>query len=372
MRVHITAEGDAAVLGGRCSSALAARNGMTSEMAEEAERNEPEENNRADCRLRSKLCSALRRKMESLSSASFSSPPSDGDDAVDSTHGSLCVSHGSFSLMGRGREMEEAVTEAPGFVPAHDFYGVFDGHGGATVATVCRERMHVVLADLTAASVEGMWEERWWREALAACFAKVDVEVAGATATAAVDGTVGSTAVVAVVGERRIVVANCGDSRAVLCRGGAAVPLSIDHKPERPDELKRVEAAGGRVINWSGHRVMGVLSISRSIGDLCFKPFVISEPEVTVIKRTDEDEFILLASDGLWDVVSNAEACRVARHCLAGGTVERFPEEVRGHNADFATAVLVRLALSRGSMDNVSVVVAQLKRFGGSAGYSML
>ncbi|KAJ8464419.1 hypothetical protein OPV22_026971 [Ensete ventricosum] len=75
----------------------------------------------------------------------------------------------------------------------------------------------------------------WWR-ALEAGFARVDAEVMEAT-RALKKGTVGSTAVVA---EKWIVVANCGDSRAVLSRGGVAVPLSIDHKPDRPDELRRV------------------------------------------------------------------------------------------------------------------------------------
>lgn len=77
---------------------------------------------------------------------------------------------------------------------------------------------------------------------------------------------VGSTAVVAVVSPAEIVVANCGDSRAVLCRGGRALPLSSDHKPDRPDELVRIEEAGGRVIYWDGARVLGVLAMSRAIG----------------------------------------------------------------------------------------------------------
>lgn len=77
---------------------------------------------------------------------------------------------------------------------------------------------------------------------------------------------VGSTAVVAVVSPAEIVVANCGDSRAVLCRGGGALPLSSDHKPDRADELVRIEEAGGRVIYWDGARVLGVLAMSRAIG----------------------------------------------------------------------------------------------------------
>lgn len=85
---------------------------------------------------------------------------------------------------------------------------------------------------------------------------------------------VGSTAVVAVVSPTEIVVANCGDSRAVLCRGDRALPLSSDHKPDRPDELLRIEEAGGRVIYWDGARVLGVLAMSRAIG-ICLALYIV-------------------------------------------------------------------------------------------------
>ncbi|KAL1550609.1 protein-serine/threonine phosphatase [Salvia divinorum] len=68
--------------------------------------------------------------------------------------------------------------------------------------------------------------------------------------------TVGSTAVVAVVCSSHIIVANCGDSRAVLYRGKEPIALSVDQKPNREDEYARIEAAGGKVIQWNGHRVL--------------------------------------------------------------------------------------------------------------------
>lgn len=182
--------------------------------------------------------------------------------------------------------------------------------------------------------------------------------------------TVGSTAVVAVVGGEVVVVANCGDSRAVICRDGVAVPLSNDHKPNRPDELDRVEAAGGRVINWDGYRVLGVLATSRSIGDQHLKPFVISEPEVTVSERTNADEFLILASDGLWDVISNEVACQVVRRCLDGqvGRIRKIENgrsshaiEAKSQVAEAAT-LLVEMAMGRGSRDNISAIVVELKK----------
>ncbi|KAI3762512.1 hypothetical protein L1987_52942 [Smallanthus sonchifolius] len=113
---------------------------------------------------------------------------------------------------------------------------------------------------LLAAEMEAA-EEMNWEGLMVDSFVKMDEEVNEAD----VVGSMGSTAVVAVVSDDEIVVANCGDSRAVLSRGGAVVPLSNDHKPDRPDELERIEDSGGRVVNWNGQRVLGILSTSRSI-----------------------------------------------------------------------------------------------------------
>ncbi|XP_042447820.1 protein phosphatase 2C 51-like [Zingiber officinale] len=322
----------------------------------------------------------VKRSMDSPEEGSNSSPTSDRD-ADEGIFGIMagggeirvregqgtrlpCLSHGAVSLIGRRREMEDAVAVVPGFIGGggpseYDFFGVYDGHGGARVAQLCRERLHVVLAE-EASAVGWPRAEGRWREVMSASFSRVDGE-AEATAQAESERTMGSTAVVAVVGTKRIVVANCGDSRAVLCRGGAALPLSFDHKADRPDEMARVEAAGGRVINWEGYRVLGVLATSRSIGDYYLKPFVISEPDVTVTERTDKDEFLILASDGLWDVVSNEAACKIARQCLNGRMARMFPDAVGGSTATEAAALLAQLAVSRESEDNISVVVVQLK-----------
>ncbi|XP_062180910.1 protein phosphatase 2C 51-like isoform X2 [Phragmites australis] len=319
---------------------------------------------------------------------------SSSDSSAETDHGMgwpASLSHGAVSVIGRRRAMEDAVAVARTFLASadvskgggadgcggeDDFFAVYDGHGGPRVAQVCRERMHVVLAEEVGLRRRFGSDVRW-KEAMAASFARVDSEATCGFApakAAAADAdayapfrTVGSTAVVAVVGHRRIVVANCGDSRAVLSRGGVAVPLSTDHKPDRPDELERVEAAGGRVINWNGYRVLGVLATSRSIGDYYLKPYVSAEPEVTVVDRTDQDEFLILASDGLWDVVSNEVACKIARKCLNGRAASMFPESVSGRTAADAAALLTELAMSRGSNDNISVVVVELRRLKGSS-----
>ncbi|GER51639.1 protein phosphatase 2C family protein [Striga asiatica] len=179
--------------------------------------------------------------------------------------------------------------------------------------------------------------------------------------------TVGSTAVVAVVCSSHIIVANCGDSRVVLCRGKEPVALSVDHKPNREDEYARIEAAGGKIIQWNGHRVFGVLAMSRSIGDRYLKPSIIPDPEVTFTPRAREDECLILASDGLWDVMTNEEVCEIARKRIILWHKNNGPTPFleRGEGVDpaaqAAAQYLSNRALQKGSKDNISVVVVDLK-----------
>lgn len=326
-------------------------------------------------RLQSRRLSVKNKETEmslslSLTSSSSSSENFDVLEKKACSNTVTCLSHGTMSVIGRRKEMEDAVRVEVGFMGGdgngddddqkkYDFFGVFDGHGGPRVAEACKERMHEVLLEVIAEEEYGEKNIEWER-VMEGCFGKMDEEVNRGRLR---EEMVGSTAVVAVVGKEELVVANCGDSRAVLSRGGGVVPLSVDHKPDRPDELVRVEAAGGRVINWNGPRILGVLATSRSIGDEYLKPFVISTPEVMVTKRSDLDEFLILASDGLWDVVSNEAACQVVRRCLSGRI--KWASSIGAGNqnpAARAAAVLVELAISRGSSDNISVVVVELNK----------
>ncbi|XAR60652.1 Phosphoprotein phosphatase [Bertholletia excelsa] len=297
----------------------------------------------------------------------------------------VCPKFGIASVCGRRRDMEDAVAIHPSFCRSEletaslmHFFGVYDGHGCSHVAMKCRDRLHELVED----ELKSKEASSEWKDVMERSFNRMDKEVISwnesvmrancrcELRTPECDA-VGSTAVVAVVTPHKIIVANCGDSRAVLCRNGKPVLLSNDHKPDRPDELNRIHAAGGRVIYWEGARVLGVLAMSRAIGDNYLKPYVICEPEVTVTDRTAEDECLILASDGLWDVVSNNTACGVARMCLRGKAppcaVAGSPgNEAGGENADKAcseaSTLLTKLALARRSADNVSVVVVDLRR----------
>ncbi|GFR40546.1 hypothetical protein Agub_g1119 [Astrephomene gubernaculifera] len=200
-----------------------------------------------------------------------------------------------------------------------------------------------------AVSVSGLLEQ-----ALKQAFVNTDAEF-GDDGCAAM---VGSTALVALVGTRKVWLANCGDSRAVLCRNGRAIQLTDDHKPEREDEAERVEKAGGQVLFYNGHRVMGVLAMSRAIGDHGLRPYIIPEPEVSVVCRQDDDDFLLLASDGLWDVMANQEATNLCIRCI-----KRAREKGASRNAAvrIAASVLTKAAIDRGSKDNVTVLIIDLR-----------
>nr|KJB74026.1 hypothetical protein B456_011G268200 [Gossypium raimondii] len=300
---------------------------------------------------------------------------------------------GLTSVCGRRRDMEDSVSIHPSFCKLTSeaqissdihFFAVFDGHGCSHVAMKCRDRFHeIVKEEIEACGGEKAVE---WKRTMERSFERMDMEVQQSTVDSVENpncrcelqtpqcDAVGSTAVVAVVTQDKIIVANCGDSRAVLCQNGVALPLSDDHKPDRPDELLRIEEAGGRVIYWDGARVLGVLAMSRAIGDNYLKPFVIPEPEVTITERSSRDECLILGSDGLWDVVTNETACGVARMCLRAQKPASPPMSpdsdavVRGAGVESsdkacwdASILLTKLALARHSTDNVSVVVVDLK-----------
>ncbi|KAK1861721.1 hypothetical protein I4F81_004301 [Pyropia yezoensis] len=149
-----------------------------------------------------------------------------------------------------------------------------------------------------------------------------------------------------------LTVAHAGDTRAVLAVvGGGAVRLSVDHRPSRPDELARIEASGGLVLTSSGTaRVNGILAVSRSLGDRDLKAFVIADPEVATRPLTPVDEFVVVASDGVWDVLSDEAAVAAVGGALAGGCAPTA-----------AASVLVRLAYSMGSKDDISALVVDLR-----------
>lgn len=229
------------------------------------------------------------------------------------------------------RSMEDVVVACE--VGGGVFCGVYDGHGGREVAGVVGGKLHGFVAG-------EMEREGSVTSALARAYGRMEglLEKRGYA-------RVGCTSVTALVVGGSVYVANCGDSRCVLARSGGAVRLSEDHRPVGR-ERERVEKSGAFV---ACGRVNGILSVSRAFGDHCMKSAVVSTPFLNEVVLEDVDDFLILACDGLWDVLDDRAVVKCAR--LA------FDQGLEAHQV---ASRLVRVALDAGTTDNVSVAVVQL------------
>lgn len=184
----------------------------------------------------------------------------------------------------------------------------------------------------------------------------------------------GCTAVVALVHDNNIYVANAGDSRCIICRKGQAIEMSVDHKPEDEPEMERIIKAGGKVTQ--DGRVNGGLNLSRAIGDHAYKQnkelsnkeqMITALPDVRILKLNfDEDEFMVLACDGIWNFMSSQEVVDFVRprleenkhkvshiceemfdHCLAPNTMGD------GTGCDNMTAIIVQFKYMKDKSNNL-------------------
>ncbi|CAN0841033.1 Probable protein phosphatase 2C 8 [Linum grandiflorum] len=273
------------------------------------------------------------------------------------------VSHGVVSVIGRKRAMDEALAavtglEIGGVENYFDFFAVYEGRGfGSAVSASCRKRMHLLVA--MEAEKKGIGEKgsdrmMWWKDVIVNSFLEMDREIRSVDHQQPEHDAAGddeedeedadaekSTAVVVMVGKEEIVVANSGDCKAVLSRGGASLPLSGGNREHCISEGKVASAA------------------SKATGEDSERG-VISEPEVTVTERSESDEFIIIASEGMWDVVSDDAACAVAAKCFESGRRMGFADETSENCAAGAAAFLAELAMARGSRENISVIVVKL------------
>lgn len=203
--------------------------------------------------------------------------------------------------------------------------------------------------------------------ALKAAFEKVEEEVLKLDSL----DHVGSTACAVMIyededeGLRTLLSANVGDSRAVLCRSGSAVDLTRDHKPGDEKEKSRILSQGDS-IEWDNdckvHRVRN-LSLARAIGDRYAKPAVSAEVEIKHFPVCEEDEFIVLASDGLYDVMSSQEVVTYVKRQmeseLAGLSKDNAESRKLVLRRNMANRV-AREAFRKGSADNITVVMVWL------------
>ncbi|KAL5612181.1 hypothetical protein BROUX41_000276 [Berkeleyomyces rouxiae] len=194
-------------------------------------------------------------------------------------------------------------------------FGVFDGHGGDRVAQFSGKHIHDILVKQDA------FKEGDFKKALEDCFLATDRAILNNPRYE--DEVSGCTACVALVVGDKLYVANAGDSRSVLGIKGRAKPMSNDHKPTLEVEKARITAAGGFV---DFGRVNGNLALSRAIGDFEFKKsadlppeqqIVTVFPDVEIHQLTDNDEFLVVACDGIWDCQSSQAVIEFVRRGIA-------------------------------------------------------
>lgn len=301
------------------------------------------------------------------------------------------LSYGVSAMQGWRAQMEDDHVHILGLPDAPDvsLFGVYDGHGGDLVAHYVAKHFQRHLHSTNLMASES-YEAATFPDKAKAAFEKalmsIDAEMKQLPEVESGQDQSGSTSVMTLVSPRHIICANTGDSRAVLSRSGAAVPLSHDHKPYNPGEKERIERAGGTV---KFNRVNGDLAVSRALGDFVYKraPEVSAEeqavtafPEMICETRSKDDEFIVLACDGIWDVMSSDEVVDKVMQMLKHGrprpesndesmSTDQAPDvegppvtQPRPWDLAAVCEALIDHCLQLGSRDNMSVIIVLLDK----------
>jgi len=159
----------------------------------------------------------------------------------------------------------------------------------------------------------------------------------------------GSTALCLALENDELVVANCGDSRAILFSAGQTLALTRDHIPTDEEERQRIVIQGGAVI---GGRLQGQLGVSRAFGNYEFKESQVlsAEPEIHQVTLTSEAELLVVGSDGLYEHFTNEEIISYIKNGLLNSSLENVVKE------------LVAEAMDRGSEDNITIIVVKFDK----------
>ncbi|XWS39732.1 hypothetical protein CRYUN_Cryun18bG0079700 [Craigia yunnanensis] len=216
-------------------------------------------------------------------------------------------------------------------------FAIYDGHLGDSVPAYLQKHLFSNI----------LKDEEFWTDlnrSISKAYEKTDQAILSHSPDL---GRGGSTAVTAIlIDGQKLWVANIGDSRAVLSKKGQAIQMSIDHEPNT--ERGSIENKGGFVSNMPGDvaRVNGQLAVSRAFGDKNLKSHLRSDPDIQNADIDSDTEVLILASDGLWKVMSNQEAVDIAK---------------KTKNPQGAAKQLVAEALNRESKDDISCIVVRFK-----------
>ncbi|XP_063713545.1 probable protein phosphatase 2C T23F11.1 [Symsagittifera roscoffensis] len=196
-----------------------------------------------------------------------------------------------------------------------NFFAVFDGHGGRRISDYASRNLHLRLIN------NHKYQKGAIEDSLRQSFMQLDDEMHNSEDL--MHDLAGTTAIAILIKSGKMYCANVGDSRAVISYAGHAVPISRDHKPNDADEQRRILAGGGWV---EFNRVNGNLALSRAFGDFNYKrnksrrpedQIVTAYPELSVTALAPEIEFLVIACDGIWDVLTNSEVIDFCRRRIA-------------------------------------------------------
>jgi len=254
-----------------------------------------------------------------------------------------------YSDVANGTQESDLVTQV-------SFFTVCDGHGGVEAADFVNENLFTNV-------VQRMCNNMDTKAAILKGFEETEKGFATYSKERDIDGMVGTAVTAVLIQGNSLYVANLGDTEAVICSKGKEVLLTEVHIPNNPNEIKRVEEEGGTIISdrrgtkrlahpvWNPRLVN--IGVTRAIGDFFFKgeeyigskkSGLIATPSIVEWELTSDDTFLLLASDGFWEVVSHEEGVRFVCQNLELSSSEICQK-------------LLQLSKSRNVRDNVTVLL---------------
>lgn len=220
---------------------------------------------------------------------------------------------------------------------------VYDGHGGRKAALAAAEMITPYFLHAWSKEYEKpLKEQSPVNELLRTSYLATDKYVIESGSDS------GTTAAGFYLIEDRFYAVNCGDTRIVIGVSDGVSTLTLDHKPNVPEELQRIEDGGGFVISFGVSRVQGILAVSRSIGDKSLKPYVIAEPRIAEGRLGRENDFLIIACDGVWDVLSPDIVIAMVRAAV---------------DVQAAAETIKNTAIDSGSNDNITVIVLDLREY---------
>jgi len=256
--------------------------------------------------------------------------------------------YGLSSMQGWRIEMEDAhsaIIGIPDIGENVSWFAVFDGHAGSRVSAHCSDHLLDCISSVedfkdSLRKEHTLGEEELLEKVKAGIlngFLELDEKLRKIPEVANGEDKSGTTAVCALITEKYVLFSNCGDSRGVLSgEGSKPVLATLDHKPSNPPERERIQNAGGSVMI---QRVNGSLAVSRALGDFEYKnvdgkgpteQLVSPEPEFYYkVREPEKDEFLVLACDGVWDVMTNEDICSfIAARMRVTDDLEQIANEV--------------------------------------------